>query len=175
MVKPEKREKKREEEYERKVDDELEAVERQKMRKAQVVAAEIDVVQAKRLLPKLKPVRKKVVKRVVRKTTGRDIGIDVVPPATKCKDPHCPFHGTLPVRGQILAGTVISDKMDRSVVVLREYLRYISKYERYERRTRKYIAHKPDCIKLEVGDKVRIMECRPLSKTKSFVVIEHVA
>lgn len=103
---------------------------------------------------------------------ARDIGIDVKPPTAACTDTQCPFHGTLPVRGQTIDGQIISSKMERSVVVQREYLRYIAKYERFEKRTSKYTAHLPPCLPAQVGDLVTIMECRPLSKTKNFVVIE---
>jgi small subunit ribosomal protein S17 len=102
----------------------------------------------------------------------RDIGIDVREPEKDCDDPNCPFHGTLPVRGQIIEGEVISDKAPKTVVVLRSYLKRIAKYERYEKRRSKIHAYNPPCINAKVGDVVRIAECRPLSKTKSFVVIE---
>jgi len=49
----------------------------------------------------------------------------------------------------------------------------MKKYERYEKRTRRYPAHLPSCIgEVNPGDSVRIMECRPLSKTVKFCVIE---
>ncbi len=106
--------------------------------------------------------------------TARDIGIDVKPPEKECTDPNCPFHGHLKVRGQIIEGVVISDKMQGTVVVEREYLRYVAKYERYEKRRSRYHVHNPPCIDAKVGDYVRFMECRPLSKTVSFVIIEKV-
>ena len=102
----------------------------------------------------------------------RNIGINVNPPKESCKDPNCPFHGSLPVRGQIIDGKVVSVRMDRTAVVEKNYLKYQDKYERFEKRTGRYSAHAPECLQLKVGDEVRIMECRPLSKTVSFVVIE---
>jgi small subunit ribosomal protein S17 len=102
----------------------------------------------------------------------RDIGIDVVPPTSECNDPNCPFHGSLAVRGQIIDGTVVTVKMNKTVVVERKYLKYQKKYERYEKRTSKYSAHASPCLGLKAGDKVRIMECRPISKTVAFAVIE---
>lgn len=102
----------------------------------------------------------------------RDIGIDVRAPEKACEDPNCPFHGSLPVRGQIIEGEVVSDRAPKTVVVLRSYLKKIAKYERYEKRRSKIHAHNPPCINARVGDLVKIAECRPLSKTKSFVVIE---
>ena len=109
---------------------------------------------------------------MVKKKEVRDIGLDVKPPENTCDDPNCPFHGTLPVRGKVLEGIVVSDRMPKTVIVRRDYLHYIPKYERYERRHSRIAAHNPPCINAKVGDKVRIAECRPLSKTKHFVVIE---
>ncbi|MBI4363165.1 MAG: 30S ribosomal protein S17 [Euryarchaeota archaeon] len=103
---------------------------------------------------------------------ARDIGIPVTPPSRECADPKCPFHGSLPVRGAVLEGTVVSSKMASTVVVQRSYLRFIQKWERYERRQSKLSAHNPACVGAEVGDRVAIAECRPLSKTKKFVVVE---
>ena len=76
------------------------------------------------------------------------------------------------INKQTLKGVVVSDKMQKSVVVKREYMRLDKKYERLEKRTGKYLAHSPPCLEVKAGDKVKIMECRPLSKTISFVVIE---
>jgi len=100
------------------------------------------------------------------------IGIEVTEPKNKCKDPNCPFHGTLPVRGQVLEGIVTSYKAERTITVERSFYKFIRKYERYEKRKSKIKAHLPDCIKVNVGDAVKIAECRPLSKTKNFVVVE---
>lgn len=100
------------------------------------------------------------------------IGINVKEPSKACEDPHCPFHGHLKVRGRVFEGVVISDKMKKSVVVKRDYVRIIPKYERYEKRSSKLTAHNPECISAKSGDTVKIMECRPLSKTKTFVVVE---
>lgn len=125
----------------------------------------------KRQAASVKPVRKpKPPRKPIPK--GMDIGIDVELPKKECKDRFCPFHGTLPVRGQILEGIVVSDRMQQSVVVKREYMRLNKKYERLEKRSGKYLAHSPPCLGTKSGDRVRIMECRPLSKTISYVVIE---
>ena len=106
------------------------------------------------------------------KKEARNIGINVKPPSDSCTDNNCPFHGTLPVRGQTITGTVISSKMQGTVSVEKEFMRYVKKYDRYEKRTATYHAHCPPCIKINDGDIVRIAECRPLSKTVSFVTIE---
>ena len=99
------------------------------------------------------------------------IGIEIEEPEEKCNDPKCPFHGHLKVRGVAIRGKVVSTAMQHTVVVERERLHYVPKYERYEKRTSRYKAHLPPCIHVKKGDEVMIMECRPLSKTKHFVVV----
>lgn len=100
------------------------------------------------------------------------IGVDIAKqPARECADKNCPFHGTLRVRGKIITGTVTSHKMQKTVVVRRDFLFYVKKFKRYERRHTAVSAHNPPCIDAREGDRVHIMECRPLSKTVSYVVI----
>ncbi|MEM2080932.1 MAG: 30S ribosomal protein S17 [Candidatus Bathyarchaeia archaeon] len=93
-------------------------------------------------------------------------------PKKSCNDRNCPFHGTLAIRGRVLEGVVVSAKMDKTVVVERGYLQFSPKYVRYERRSGHISSHNPPCIDAKEGDKVRIAECRPISKTVSFVVVE---
>jgi len=101
-------------------------------------------------------------------------GLNVTEPETTCSDENCPFHGTLGVRGQTLEGTVASTDMTKTVVVEREYDVYVPKYDRYMKRRSRVSAHHPPCLDLETGEEVRIAETRPLSKTKSHVVVETV-
>lgn len=100
------------------------------------------------------------------------VGLGIEPPKERCSDKNCPFHGTLSVRGRALTGVVTSDKMSKTVTVELEHVHKVAKYERYERRTSKLHAHNPPCISARVGDRVKIMECRRLSKTKPFVVVQ---
>ena len=67
-------------------------------------------------------------------------------------------------------GTVASDKMQKTVVVRVDRLVQHPKYRRYVRRTSKFMAH--DELGATVGDKVRIVETRPLSARKRWRVIE---
>jgi len=103
----------------------------------------------------------------------RDVGIDVPVPEKTCTDSKCPFHGRLPVRGQTLEGVVVSTRMQNTVVIEREHLRFIRKYQRYEKRTRRVNVHAPPCLGLQVGNRVLAMECRPLGKTVHFVAIHN--
>jgi small subunit ribosomal protein S17 len=103
---------------------------------------------------------------------ARDIGLDVRAPKAVCDDRHCPFHGRLSLRGQVLEGTVVSTSMQRTAVVERTLLHFVSKFERYEKRRRRYLAHAPACLNVPVGHRVRIAETRPLSKLVAFCIVE---
>ncbi|MDA8530578.1 30S ribosomal protein S17 [Candidatus Poseidonia alphae] len=105
----------------------------------------------------------------------RDIGIDVKNPTGEWDgDENCPFYGTLRLRGQVLEGTVSSTGMQSTITIERNNVRYMKKYERFEKRTSVVSAHLPTCIgEVNIGDTVKVMECRPLSKTVSFCVIEN--
>ncbi|MBI2547119.1 MAG: 30S ribosomal protein S17 [Candidatus Aenigmarchaeota archaeon] len=106
--------------------------------------------------------------------SARNIGIGVAQPKSECNDEKCPFHGTLPVRGTTLRGKVVSAKGGKTATIKREYLYFLPKYERYERRHSKISVYNPECIAAKEGDDVVIVECRPLSKTKHFVIVEKV-
>ena len=67
-------------------------------------------------------------------------------------------------------GTVASDSMQKTVVVRVDRLVRHRKYRRYVRRTSKFMAH--DELGATVGDKVRIVETRPLSARKRWRVVE---
>ena len=90
----------------------------------------------------------------------------------KCDDGNCPVHGSLNVRGRSFTGTVISTKMQKTAIVEWGGRSYLRKYERYEKKRSKVKAHNPDCIGAKEGDLVEIAECRPLSKTKNFVIVK---
>ncbi|RMF60765.1 MAG: 30S ribosomal protein S17 [Calditrichaeota bacterium] len=68
-------------------------------------------------------------------------------------------------------GVVVSDKMDKTVVVAVERLVKHPFYKKYIKRTSKFKAHDEE-NQCTVGDKVKIMETRPLSKTKRWRVVE---
>src|SRR3989339_98710 len=82
------------------------------------------------------------------------------------------YFGGLSLRGRSFVGTVISSKMQKTVTVEWERKHYLKKFERYERRRSRVKAHNPESINAREGDVVKIVECRPLSKTKNFVVVE---
>ena len=63
--------------------------------------------------------------------------------------------------------------MRKTAVIEFERLYFLKKYERYEKRRTRLKAHNPECINAKEGDIVKVMECRPLSKTKNFVIIKN--
>lgn len=70
-----------------------------------------------------------------------------------------------------LVGSVVSDKMDKTVVVRVEHLVRHPRYDKVLRRVKKYKAHDEENV-CRVGDVVRILESRPLSREKHWVVEE---
>ena len=102
----------------------------------------------------------------------RNIGIPITLPKKECNDKHCPFHGILSVRGKLFEGKVVSAKAKNTIVLQKESLVYFTKFKRYARSKNTIHAYKPSCIDVEEGDSVLTAECRPISKSVSFVVVE---
>lgn len=98
--------------------------------------------------------------------------MEVKAPTKTCEDKHCAFHGHLTLRGRQLSGEITRLNAQRTAVVEWQRLFYLPKYQRYEKRRSKLQVHLPDCINVTIGDKVNFIECRPISKTKTFVIIE---
>ncbi|MCQ2966061.1 MAG: 30S ribosomal protein S17 [Alphaproteobacteria bacterium] len=71
---------------------------------------------------------------------------------------------------RILQGVVVSDKMDKTVVVKVERRVMHPIYKKFIRRSKKYAAHDEN-NQFKVGDVVRIRECRPFSKSKTWEVL----
>ncbi|VDB84472.1 unnamed protein product [Peniophora sp. CBMAI 1063] len=86
-------------------------------------------------------------------------------------DKKCPFTSDVSIRGRILTGRVVSTKMTRTLIIRRDYLHYIPKYNRYEKRHKNLAAHVSPAFRVDVGDIVTVGQCRPLSKTVRFNVI----
>ncbi|KAK1329947.1 hypothetical protein QTO34_010131 [Cnephaeus nilssonii] len=88
-------------------------------------------------------------------------------------DKKCPFTGNVSIRGRILSGVVTKMKMQRTIVIRRDYLHYIRKYNRFEKRHKNMSVHLSPCFRdVQIGDIVTVGECRPLSKTVRFNVLK---
>ena len=102
----------------------------------------------------------------------RNIGLKVKEPSRECNDDNCPFHGSLSVRGKLFDGKVTSNKAKQTITLQKESPVYFSKFKRYARSKNTIHAHVPECIDVESGDQVLTAECRPISKSVSYVVVE---
>ena len=107
----------------------------------------------------------------------KDVGLGFKTPKEAIEgnyiDKKCPFTGTVNVRGRILHGTIMKMKMEKTIVIRRDYLKYVKKYNRFEKRHKNTSVHlSPAFRDAKVGDQVVVGECRPLSKTVKFVVLK---
>lgn len=74
--------------------------------------------------------------------------------------------------GRKFTGTVVSSKAMQTATVEWYWKKYVPKYERFEQKRTRVTAHNPSEVNAVKGDKVIIQECRPISKTKNFVIIQ---
>jgi small subunit ribosomal protein S17 len=72
---------------------------------------------------------------------------------------------------RVLSGRVTSDKMDKTITVSVDRRVMHPLYKKFIRRSKKYAAHDETNL-CKIGDTVRIVECRPISKRKTWTVIE---
>lgn len=75
---------------------------------------------------------------------------------------------------RILQGTVVSDKADKTITVLVETQVSHPKYKKRVKVSKKYAAH-DESNKFKTGETVKIIECRPISKSKKWQVISETA
>jgi len=87
-------------------------------------------------------------------------------------DKKCPFTGNVSIRGRILRGTIVSAKMKRTIIVRRNFLHFVPKYQRFEKHHRNFPVHISPAFDFQVGDEAIFGQCRPLSKTVRFNVLQ---
>ena len=104
----------------------------------------------------------------------RNIGLPVKESKSKIdeNEKNNPFNGSLSIRGKLFEGIVINAKAKGTVVIQKELPIYFKKFKRYGRSKNKIHAHVPSNLNVQVGDYVVAAECRPISKSVSFVVVE---
>ena len=104
----------------------------------------------------------------------RNIGLAVKKPTKKPLDNenNNPFAGSLTIHGKIFEGVVTKAKAKDTVVLERNAPIYFTKFRRYGRSKNKIHAHVPSNLDVHEGDTVIAAECRPISKSVSFVVVE---
>ncbi|KAF9651862.1 hypothetical protein BDM02DRAFT_3090370, partial [Thelephora ganbajun] len=105
----------------------------------------------------------------------KDVGLGFKTPSEAINghyiDKKCPFTGDVSIRGRILTGRVVSTKMTRTIIIRRDYLHFIPKYRRFEKRHGNLAAHVSPAFRVDLGDVVTVGQCRPLSKTVRFNVL----
>ena len=114
-------------------------------------------------------------KKIENKTAKEKVKKKINLVETSCKDKNCHVHGNLKSRGKIFEGTVIR-KFHKRITIEFERMIYVRKYERYKKSKTKIHARLPVCMENEIniGDLIKVQECRPLSKIIHFVVIEKI-
>jgi len=106
----------------------------------------------------------------------KKIGLGFKTPASAISgtfiDKKCPFTSSVSIRGRIFKGVVLSAKMKNTIVLRRDYLHFIKKYNRFEKRHHNLPAHmSPAFARTRMGDVVTVGQCRPISKTVRFNVL----
>uniref|UniRef100_A0A2K6MPF2 Small ribosomal subunit protein uS17 N-terminal domain-containing protein n=1 Tax=Rhinopithecus bieti TaxID=61621 RepID=A0A2K6MPF2_RHIBE len=88
-------------------------------------------------------------------------------------DKKCPFTGNVSIEGRILSGVVTKMKMQGTIVICRDYLHYIRKYNHFEKDHKNISVHLSPCFRdVQIGDIVTVDKCRLLSKTVHFNVLK---
>jgi small subunit ribosomal protein S11e len=95
----------------------------------------------------------------------KDVGLGFKTPREAIEgtyiDKKCPFTSDVSIRGRILTGVVVSTKMKRTIIIRRDYLHYVPKYNRYEKRHKNLAAHISPCfVGVQAGDVVTVGQCR---------------
>jgi len=104
----------------------------------------------------------------------QNIGLPVKKPTNEPLDNenNNPFSSSLSIRGKLFEGIVTKAKAKGTVVIERNAPIYFTKFRRYGRSKNKIHAHVPSNLSVQEGDTVIAAECRPISKSVSFVVVE---
>ena len=105
---------------------------------------------------------------------ARNIGISVKK-STKSPisgEKNNPFNGSLSIRGKLFEGIVVNAKAKHTVTLEKKSSINFSKFRRYGRSKNRIHAHVPSNLDVGEGDHVIAAECRPISKSVSFVIIE---
>ena len=83
-----------------------------------------------------------------------------------------PFNGSLSIRGKLFEGIVVNAKAKHTVTIEKKSFINFTKFRRYGKSKNRIHAHVPSNLDVAEGDHVIAAECRPISKSVSFVIIE---
>jgi len=122
-------------------------------------------------------------KRVLgKKSTVRDaryykqVGLGIKTPRTAIEgtyvDKKCPWTGNVNIRGKLITGVIKTTKMKNTVIIRKDYLHYIKKYNRFEKRHKNTPIHVSPAFRVRPGDEILAGQCRPISKTVRFNMLK---
>merc|ERR1712159_562855 len=104
------------------------------------------------------------------------VGLGIKTPRTAIDgtyvDKKCPWTGNVNIRGKLITGTIKTTKMKNTVIIRKDYLHYIKKYNRFEKRHKNTTVNVSPAFRLKQGDEILAGQCRPISKTVRFNVLK---
>merc|ERR1712046_393857 len=80
--------------------------------------------------------------------------------------------GKVNIRGKLITGVIKTTKMKNTVIIRKDYLHYIKKYNRFEKRHKNTPVHVSPAFRVKQGDEILAGQCRPLSKTVRFNMLK---
>ena len=80
--------------------------------------------------------------------------------------------GKVNIRGKMLTGVIKTSKMKNTVILRKDYLHYIKKYQRFEKRHKNTPVHVSPAFRVKPGDEILAGQCRPISKTVRFNMLK---
>merc|ERR1712146_357626 len=87
-------------------------------------------------------------------------------------DKKCPWTGNVNIRGKLITGVIKTTKMKNTIIIRKDYLHYIKKYNRFEKRHKNTPVHVSPAFRVKQGDEILAGQCRPLSKTVRFNMLK---
>jgi len=106
----------------------------------------------------------------------KPVGLGIKTPRTAIEgtyvDKKCPWTGNVTVRGKMITGVIKTTKMKNTVIIRKDYLHYIKKYQRFEKRHKNTPVHVSPAFRVHPGDEILAGQCRPLSKTVRFNMLK---
>lgn len=80
--------------------------------------------------------------------------------------------GSVNIRGKMITGVIKTTKMKNTIIIRKDYLHYITKYNRFEKRHKNTPVHCSPAFRVKAGDEILAGQCRPLCKTVRFNMLK---
>jgi small subunit ribosomal protein S11e len=111
--------------------------------------------------------KKRVLGKKALKKEGRyykAVGLGIKTPRTAIEgtyvDKKCPWTGTVNIRGKLITGVIKTTKMKNTIIIRKDYLHYIKKYNRFEKRHKNTPVHCSPAFRVKPGDEILAGQCR---------------